>query len=94
MPAKKEYLSTGGQRALKITAGLLGGYFLSLTIHLALAAILPYKPEIMLTATFTLFILWVAFMLIAFMSGNGWKIWGIYLLAILLLSLSIYFFKP
>jgi hypothetical protein len=93
MPAKREYLTTRGQRALKITAGLLGGYFLSLTLHMALAAALPFKPEVMLTATFTLFILWVAFMLLAFAARNGWKIWGIYLLSITLLSLLTYFLR-
>ena len=93
MPAKKEYLTTRGQRALKITAGLLGGYFVSLTLHLALAAVVPFKSDVMMTATFTLFIVWVALMLVAFMARNGWKIWGLYLLVTAVLSAIIYFLR-
>ncbi|WP_051663864.1 hypothetical protein [Dyadobacter crusticola] len=93
MPAKKEYLSTRGQRTLKITAGLLGGYFLSLAIHLFAAALLPFKSEVMMTATFSLFILWVAFMILAFAAKSGLKVWGYYLLAISALSAFTYFLR-
>ncbi len=93
MPAKKEYLSTPGHRALKISAGILGGYFLASAIHLLIATIIPFRGEVLLTATFTLFILWVALMILAFFAKNGWKIWGIYLLSILFCAIVIYFFK-
>lgn len=93
MPAKKEYLSSPGQRALKITAGFLGGYFLSSTFHLLLAKALPFRDEVVLTATFTFYILWVILMLLAFLSRNGWKVWGIYLSTTILFAGLIYLIK-
>jgi hypothetical protein len=90
MPAKKEYLTTPGQRALKISAGLLGGYLLSVCLHLALAVMTPFRNQILLSATFSVFFCWVGLMILAFLARNGWKIWVIYLLGCLILSLVIY----
>lgn len=90
MPAKKEYLTTSGQRALKVSAGVLGGYFLSTCLHLALAVLLPWRDEILLSSTFTFFLCWVGCMIGAFLARNGWKIWGIYVASCLVLSGIIY----
>ncbi|MDJ1469310.1 hypothetical protein [Xanthocytophaga flava] len=86
MPAKKEYLTTPRQRTLKISAAVLGGYFVSITFHLFLATILPDRNIVMLTATFTLFLLWGILMIVPFLAQNGWKIWGVYLLLICIFS--------
>lgn len=91
MPAKKEYLTTGGQRALKISAGIVGGYLLSTCLHLALAVLLPWRDEVLLTSTFTFFLCWAGCMIWAFLAPNGWKIWGIYGASCLILSGIIYF---
>jgi len=94
MPAKQEYLSSTGQRILKISAGILGGYMLAMAIHLFIAVIFPaYQTAVMLTATFSLFILWVVFMILAFMAKNGWKVWAVYLLATVVAGLFTYLLK-
>jgi hypothetical protein len=93
MPAKQEYLTTPGQRALKISAGLLGGYFLSVAIHLVLSVVLPYRMEVILTGAFSVFLLWVALMVVAFLMRNGWVAWGVYLLSILICASIVFFLK-
>ncbi len=93
MPAKKEYLSTSGQRFLKVSAGILGGLLLSVAIHLLLGILLQNKVAVMLTGTFTAFLLWAALLSIAFLAKSGWKIWGIYLAGILICSSIIYLIR-
>ena len=93
MPAKKEYLTTSAQRALKITAGLIGGYFLSVAIQMAFSVLIPDRTAIILTGAFSVFMLWVAFIVLAFLARNGWIIWGIYLSGTLVCAAIIYFFK-
>lgn len=93
MPAKKQYLTTAGQRTLKITAGLVGGYILAAAVHLMLGVLLPYRTEVILTGAFSVFILWVTLMVVAFLARNGWLIWGIYLLATGFCGLVVYFLK-
>jgi hypothetical protein len=93
MPAKKEYLTTASQRALKITAGIFGGYFLAVAFQMAIGVLIPYRKEVILTGAFAVFILWVAFMVIAFLARNGWVIWGIYLLSIVFFGGIVYLLK-
>ena len=89
MPANSKHLSSNGQRLLKVTAGFLGGYLVTVTSHLALS--FWFDPiNVIITSTFTGFILWVILMIVAFIVKNGWKIWGIYLLLTLLFSFLIY----
>lgn len=79
MPANKKYLTTSvTQKVLKISAGFLGGYLVAITFHLALASIFN-QVTIIITSTFTSFILWAVLMILAFLAKNGWKIWGIYI---------------
>ena len=90
MPANPKYLTQSKwQRFAKITAAILGGYFVAVTFHLALAAWFN-RANILMTMAFTGFILWVALMVIAFLAKNGWKIWGLYILLTLVFSLFIY----
>lgn len=90
MPANSKYLNPSfWPRFSKITAAILGGYFVSVTFHLALASWLS-RPEVLMTMAFSGFILWVALMVIAFLAKSGWKIWGIYILLTLLFSALIY----
>ncbi|MBF4492228.1 hypothetical protein IR010_06710 [Flavobacterium sp. MR2016-29] len=90
MPANPKYLTQSKwQRFAKITAAILGGYFVSVTFHLVLAAWFN-RPDVLMTMAFTGFILWVALMIVAFLAKSGWKIWGIYILISLLFSLLIY----
>ena len=90
MPARKEYLTTPGQRALKISAGVIGGYLLTSCLHLLLAVVIPFREQILLSSTFSFFLCWVGLMVLAFLARNGWKIWGIYLLSSVIFSGIIY----
>ena len=90
MPANPKYLTQSKwQRFAKISAAILGGYFVSTTFHLALASWFNHV-NVLITMVFTGFIVWVALMVVAFLAKNGWKIWGIYLLLTLVFSLLIY----
>ena len=90
MPANPKYLTQSiGQRIAKITAAIIGGYFVSVSLHLALASWFN-RAAILMTMAFSGFILWVALMVIAFLAKSAWKIWGIYILLTLVFSLFIY----
>lgn len=90
MPANSKYLNPAFlPRFSKITAAILGGYFVSVTFHLALASWFS-RADVLITMAFSGFILWVALMVIAFLAKSGWKIWGIYILLTLLFCLFIY----
>ena len=95
MPAKKEYLTSPGQRAVKIATAILGGYFLSITFHLLIGALLPTEGRdiVMLTSTFTLFLLWGILMILPFLAKSAWKVLGMYILLTLTFSIVIYFIR-
>ncbi|MAM18364.1 MAG: hypothetical protein VX712_09330 [Bacteroidota bacterium] len=91
MPANPKYLTQSNwQRFAKITAGILGGYALSVTMHMVLA--LVFDPvKVLITSTYSIFILWATLMILAFLARNGWKILGIYLLISLVFCAMVYF---
>ena len=90
MPANPKYLTQSKwQRFAKITAAILGGYFVSVSFHLALAAWFN-RADILITMAFSGFILWVVLMVTTFLAKNGWKIWGLYILLTLFFALFIY----
>ncbi|MFB9054906.1 hypothetical protein ACFFVB_17615 [Formosa undariae] len=90
MPANKKYLTTSPwQRFAKITAGILGGYLVSMSFHMALTSWIS-ATNIIITSAFTGFILWATLMVVAFIAKNGWKIWGLYILTTLLFSSILY----
>jgi len=90
MPANPKYLTQSPwQRFAKITAAILGGYFVSVTFHLAIAAWFN-RANVLITMAYSGFILWVVLMIIAFLAKSGWKIWGLYILLSLCFSLFIY----
>jgi Ca2+/Na+ antiporter len=90
MPANPKYLTQSKwQRFAKITAAILGGYFVSVTFHLAIASWFD-RATILMTMAFSTFILWVVLMVLAFLAKSGWKIWSIYILLTLFFSLFIY----
>ncbi|GGC38733.1 hypothetical protein GCM10011386_33600 [Parapedobacter defluvii] len=84
MPANKKYLSSPWQRFLKITAGFVGGYFVMLSLHLLLTHLFDQR-KVVVTAFITGYILWAVLLLVAFLCKSGWKIWGIYLVLIVIL---------
>jgi len=85
MPANKKYLSSPLQRTLKITAGFVGGYAVMLAFHLLLTLFVD-KKYVVMTGGVSGYILWAVLLLLAFLSKNGWKIWGIYILLALALA--------
>lgn len=91
MPANKKYLtSSPTQRFAKITAAILGGLMVAVLFHMALASWFN-QVAVIITSTFSAFILWAVLMVLAFLGKNGWKIWGIYLAVSLLFGVLIYF---
>lgn len=95
MPAKKVYLTSPGQRAIKIVTSILGGYFLSITFHVWLGVLLPTNGRniVLLTSTFTLFFLWGVLMILPFLAKSAWKILGLYMLLILVFSVTIFYIR-
>tara|TARA_R110002051_G_scaffold316698_1_gene396666 strand:+ start:3961 stop:4260 length:300 start_codon:yes stop_codon:yes gene_type:complete len=92
MPANKKYLSSNWQRFAKITAGIIGGYLVTISFHLALACFFD-RATIIITSTFTGFILWVVLMILAFIFKNGWKTWIFYVLIAVVFSTITYLSK-
>ena len=93
MPANPKYLTQSKwQRFAKISAGFLGGYIVSSALHLALAFWLDHRT-VLITSTFSIFILWSVLLIIPFLAKNGWKIWGVYLLITLASIIAIYYGK-
>ena len=91
MPANKKYLTTSPwQRFAKISAAILGGLIVAVMFHMALASWFNHVVVI-ITSTFSAFILWAVLMVLAFLGKNGWKIWGIYVLASAVFGVIFYF---
>ncbi|HBY67104.1 MAG TPA: hypothetical protein DEG69_04655 [Flavobacteriaceae bacterium] len=94
MPANKKHLTMSSwQRFAKISAGIVGGYIISALLHIALAYWLPNPEMVLITSVYTLYILWVATIIMSFLAKNGWKLWALYLAIIIVLSVLIYFGK-
>ncbi|GAB3416391.1 hypothetical protein [Niabella aquatica] len=93
MPADKKYLSSLGQRILKISAGFLGGYLVAILFHNAIGILLKNKDGLIITSAYTTFLLWAILMVIAFLAKSGWKVWGVYLLLIIIFAAIIFLNK-
>jgi hypothetical protein len=93
MPANTKYLSSPGQRWLKISAAIIGGYLVTMALHNAIGIFITPKSVIALTSAYSAFIVWVAFMILAFLFKNGWKVWGLYLLITIICGIIIFFFR-
>ncbi|EKF55020.1 hypothetical protein I215_09166, partial [Galbibacter marinus] len=84
MPANKKYLTTSPyQKIAKTTAAFIGGYIVTETFFIALIS-WTNASALIFTLRYAGFILWTALMILAFISKNGWVIWGVYLLIALL----------
>lgn len=93
MPANKKHLSSPGQRILKITCAIIGGFLVTIFFHNALGSLLQEKGDLIITSAYTSFLVWAGLMVIAFMAKNGWKVWGIYLLLTLLFAAIVFLNK-
>lgn len=80
MPANKKHLTASPwQRLLKITAAIIGGYWVTNTFMLLMLHYFARK-EVLVTMKFLSYLIWVALMIVAFLAKSGWKIWAWYLL--------------
>ncbi|AUP81179.1 hypothetical protein C1H87_21670 [Flavivirga eckloniae] len=92
MPANQKYLThSGWHRFAKLLSGILGGYIIAALFHMALALWLPGHKNVLITSAYGIFIIWCVFMLLPFLSKNGWKVMFIYMAIIFLLSLVVYY---
>lgn len=90
MPANKKYLTKSIiKRCAKIMTAILGGYFVSISFHLALASWFD-RTAIIITMAFTSFILWVGLMIVVFIAKKVWQIALLYFVLTLLFSLIMY----
>ncbi len=79
MPANPKYLTQSkSQRFAKVSAAILGGFLVTVALHLSIAVWYTDKKNIWATYSFSLFLLWCALMLFPFLFENGWKCWMIY----------------
>ncbi|NJB72698.1 Ca2+/Na+ antiporter [Saonia flava] len=93
MPANPKYLTKSPwQRFAKISAGILGGYIMAIAIHLGIASWVG-RVNVIITSTYSVFILWTILMILAFLAKNGWKIWGLYLLITIIFGVIVYLGK-
>jgi len=83
MPANPKYLSTSAwHKAAKIFSGIIGGYMISAMLHMALSLWVPFQKNMLITAVYTLFVVWCVLLIVPFLFKNGWKVLGVYILAI------------
>ncbi|WP_459210292.1 hypothetical protein [Aquimarina rhabdastrellae] len=94
MPANPKYLtSSNSQKFAKLSAGILGGYVLSAMLHMVLALWVFDHKQVLITSVYSLFLIWMIFLIIPYFSKNGWKVWGVYLFFIIISAVLIYFGK-
>src|SRR5262245_11225985 len=97
MPANAKYLTASGlQRFAKISAAIVGGYGVTMSFHTALASWTSHV-HILITSTFSAFIMWTVLMILAFLAKNGWRVWLICFLLTGLFSAIAYlgkFYNP
>lgn len=89
MPANKKYLSSPLQHVAKITAGMIGGYAVTVSFFLMLSNWLDRQP-VFFALVFGGFLVWCGLLILAFLVKNGWKIWLVYLGVACLFSLIFY----
>lgn len=89
MPANKKYLSSPLHRVAKITAGLIGGYAVTVSFFLMLSNWFD-RQSVFFTLVFGGFLVWCGLLILAFLAKSGWKIWLVYLGAASLFSLIFY----
>ncbi|MEM1408681.1 MAG: hypothetical protein AAF149_23220 [Bacteroidota bacterium] len=90
MPARSKYLSSGWSRFSKILAIVFGAYAATATLHIALAKNVANDTPVLLTSTYSSFLIWIGFMIMVFMIKKVWKAWSILLAIIAISSLLIF----
>lgn len=88
MPAQNKYLSTRGQRAIKICTALVGAYLLTSGFHLFLTTLPQTREVFTILSGISFFVVWASLMVLVFLFKQAWKATMVYLA----LSLVFYAF--
>lgn len=75
MPANPKYLSGSWTRFGKVTAAILGGYLATMSTFMAIGILVEDKGPIVMTTAWLSWLLWVFFMVLAFIAKKPWHIW-------------------
>ncbi|MEM7550979.1 MAG: hypothetical protein AAF363_14945 [Bacteroidota bacterium] len=90
MPANRKYLiQSGWTRFSKVMAAILGSLLATYALHIALGYLLDISV-ILNTSIYSIFIVWVAFMMMVYWIKKAWKSWAILALTIAVSSIVIY----
>ncbi|MEN0004513.1 MAG: hypothetical protein AAF798_10225 [Bacteroidota bacterium] len=90
MPANPKYLSSGWTRFSKVTAAIIGTYFATMVLHVAVAKNVANDAPVVLTSTYSSFMMWVGLMIMVFLIRKAWAAWTILLSVIIIGGLLIY----
>lgn len=93
MPANSKYLTTRGQRAIKITTGLIGGYLVSATFHLLMASFPVTRDIVIILSSFSFFIVWAGLLLLVFLAKNAWNALLLYLVLTVVFGGAFWYLK-
>ncbi|MEM6634042.1 MAG: hypothetical protein AAF694_30480, partial [Bacteroidota bacterium] len=56
------------------------GYFATMFLHLAVAKSVPVDTPVLLTSTYSSFLIWVGLMIMVFLVKRAWISWAVLLL--------------
>ncbi|NRB46094.1 MAG: hypothetical protein HRU41_00360 [Saprospiraceae bacterium] len=90
MPAKAEHLSSGWTRFSKLMAALFGAYLATIFLHLSIAKMLVDDTPVIITSTYSTFLVWCGFMIMIYLIKKAWISWAILLSIISVGSLLIF----
>lgn len=90
MPANPKYLSSTGQRIGKVSAAILGGFLVTMAVHVVIGIFLVDKSPMVLTTIWSAWLMWVGLMIYAFTFEKAWKVWALYLGITTVLGIVIY----
>ncbi|TRX60735.1 hypothetical protein FNH22_06735 [Fulvivirga sp. M361] len=90
MPAKSKYLSDTWTRVSKVTAAILGSYIATMLMHIATATLVTNNAPVILTTSYSAFLIWIAFMVLAFFIKKAWHVWCLFGSVIIVCSLIIF----
>ncbi len=94
MPANSKYLTTKGQRAVKIITGIIGGYLVSASFHLFMALLPATRDAVIILSSFSFFIAWAVLLLLVFLARNAWNALWLYLALTLIFGGAFWYLKP
>ena len=90
MPAKKKYLSSGWKRFSKLLAVIFGTYAATAALHIAVAKNVSDDTPVLLTSTYSSFLLWVGLMVVVYLIRKAWVSWSILLGIVAICSVLIF----